>query len=140
MLNSVSELSWPSSSFCLPGLVMVLSSMVVARGRLGSSRAMVALPTPAPSALPVAWGAELHLCVGGNVISASAAVRTGAGASMGKPEQTGKAALGHQQAHFPAVFRKACFPSSAEEKTKHKPHLKSFRNNILLRNGWRLWK
>lgn len=37
---------------------------------------------------------------------------------MGKPGQTGEIGVGHQKAHFPAVLRKACLPSSPEEKNE----------------------
>lgn len=39
-------------------------------------------------------------------------------ASMGKPEQTGEAGVGHREAHFPAVLRKACLPSNPEGKER----------------------
>lgn len=76
MLCSVSEPSWPFPSFCLPLLVMALSSLAVARGHAVSSIAVVMLPILAQSALCVSWGEELHSLIMGKAISPSAAVHT----------------------------------------------------------------
>lgn len=81
---------------------------------------------------------ELHSFITGKLISASAAVWTASCSFHGWTWTDERGRGGHQEAHFPAVLREACLPANPEGKNK-KLHLNSFRNNILLRNEWRLW-
>lgn len=130
MLYSVVKLSWPFLNFCAPAPAMTLSTLQLSRAPAVSSIAMLGLPISVQSVLLGLWGEELHSFIIGKLISTSAAGGTACCSFHGK------AGVGLQKILFSAVLRKACLPSKPEG--ENRLHLKSFINNTLLKNGWRL--
>lgn len=132
MLCGVSELSWPFPSFCLLVLVTVLSSLAVATGHAVSS---------ITSALhvPQGWRAPL-IHYGQSYLSLSSCACCQIqlpGANLNRRERQGWDTKRHiiqlcSGRHVFLLIQKEWGGGS-------KIHPMSFRNNTILRNGWR-WR